>query len=755
MKKSVLFALVFVCIQISFAQTIDSVSLGAPSSGSPLKFLMNDSISLGAPSGGISYPNDVFYNMKTGVSGIVSGTNWHIAFATRKASSSFNALQGATILANEGRGVSIFESQQNITNWSNFDTTGYRTWTNPHNSDSTWNIGALNAGRSNSIYDFGWGMYDSTSRSILGSKIFLVRITVGTASTFKKITINSLVGDSQWVFTTANLNNSDSVVHVIRKSTFNGKLFAYHNLTNNTTINREPNGTWDLLFTRYGAFITQFSQTIFSATTGVLSYPTIQTAKVTGVPFQQAMPGGYNSKITTIGTDWKENPGPGQPNFIVKDSITYFVKGADNTDDKLAFTAFRGSSTGVIAFRKEITRILPGFTYPNDVFYSMKDGVVSTTNGTNWHLAFAIRNALPPANVLRSTTILANEGRGVSVFESTQLPQNFDNFDTTGYRTWVNPHNSDSSWDMGALNANRTNDPFDFGWGAYDMTSHDLLGTKVFLIRYTAGNGPSAVTLFKKLMINSLAYDTQWVFTYANIDNSAKRTIRINKVNYAGNLFAYHNLFNDSTFKREPNTKWDLLFTRYGTFITQFSQTIFSTTTGVMQHPSVEVSKVANTPVDSSVAGVYEKDITTIGTDWKENPGPGQPNFIVKDSISYFTKASNGREDKLVFKAFRGSSTGVIVFAKRNVKLEVGLNKIQIANLKGLYPNPSNGSITVELRENIKANLVIMDMTGRELIQHRLENLENIIDISELNQGIYFVAIESNGSKQVVRLVVE
>ncbi|MDP3929115.1 MAG: T9SS type A sorting domain-containing protein [Bacteroidota bacterium] len=760
MKKFFILVALALVQTLLLAQTVvrDSISLGAPITQQNARPFINDSISLGSPTAGFSYPNDVFYNMQNGNKTTVVGYNWHLAFAVRKALPPNRFLQSATILANEGRGVSVYQSNSN---WGNFDTAGFATWANPHNSDSSWDVGALNANRSMSNpFDFGWGTYDMVSHNITGNKVYLVRISVGSGQTaihhFKKLWVQELMQDSIWTFTYANINNTDSMTVHINKANYTNKLFAYHNMLLDSTMNREPNTKWDVLFTRYGAFATQFGQTIFSSNTGVLTHPSVMSSMVAGVPVSTSTPGLYTNKITGIGTDWKKNPGPGQPNFLIIDSLSYFTKDAANLEHKLIFTGFTGSSTGVISFRRANTAplIVTLESYPNDVFYNMANGEVSTVRGANWHLAFAIRNAAPPLNVMRSTTILANEGRGVSVFVSPNDVTEFANFDTTGFRSWINPHNSENSWDIGALNAYRdSSNGFDFGWGEYSQVSHDLEATKMFLVRITQGSGQNTTTTFKKIKIDKLSFDTSWIFTYANVDGSNSKTITINKPRYAGKLFAYHNLLNDSTHDREPAAKWDVLFTRYGAFYTQFGQTIFSTNTGVLSHPLTLTSKVKGVAISQAEPGVYTHNLTGIGTDWKENPGPGQPNFRVYDSLSYFTKTLGDREDKLVFETFRGASTGVIIFNKTNIKLGTGLSKVQANNAISMYPNPANESIQFSISDNQNYEVSVVDLSGKTLVQQKVNAQENKLAIDALQTGFYLVRIANENTQQVIRLI--
>lgn len=753
-KHLLLFSLLGILAQ-AFAQSpkLDSVVLGSPITLQTPRPLVTDSISLGAPEGGFSYPNDVYYNIQNGAKTTVRGHNWHLAFATRKALPPTSFMQSATILANEGRGVTVYASSLS---WSTFDTTNFKSWPVPHNNDSTWDIGALNANRNTqNPFDFGWGSYNMTTHNIESQKVYLVEMRVGNNITYKKVMVPILEQDSLWTITYANIDGSDSTTVTIDKTRYAGKLFAYHNLNNDTTYDREPSTKWDMVFTRYGAFVTQFNQTIFAANTGVLTHPAVMASKVTGVPTATSVAGAYSSKITTIGTDWKENPGPGQPNFLVKDSISYFTKDNPNAEHKLVFSAMRGSSTGVIVFRKAST--LPNVsvveTYPNDVFYSLANGVVKTEKGSNWHLGFAIRNAQPPFNVLRSATIIANEGRGVTVYASPQAISNWANFDTTGHTNWLNPHNSDSTWDLGALNGNRNaSNGFDYGWGIYSQTSHDVEAARMFLVKITTGQGVNARTFFKKIKIDRLAFDTQWVFTYANVDGSNSKEVTIGKASYPTKLFAYHNLLNDSTLDREPaGNSWDLLFTRYGAFVTQFNQTIFATTTGALNNPAIMVSRIQGMPIDSAKPSDYSQKITAVGTDWKENPGPGQPNFLVKDSLVYFIK-SGANIQRLVFKKFTGSSTGVISFETKLMDDATGIVENDVP-VNAIFPNPANHHVTVELGYAGTYNVRITDMAGKTQLNQSITTTAQL-DISSLTPGIYFLSVESGDARHISRLVI-
>ncbi len=420
------------------------------------------------------------------------------------------------------------------------------------------------------------------------------------------------------------------------------------------------------------------------------------------------------------------------------------------------------SATALLAQPIANDSVSLGTGYMNDIYYSFENGTVGTQPGANWHIAFATRPAAPPTNVLRSTTIIANEGRNVQIYKSNQY--NFVGFDTTGYRStiidtnlraWELMHNSDSSWDLGAFNANLVkNDPFDFGWGAYNMTSHDVLSKgNVYLLRLTrTAQGRTIDSAFKLIKIDRLAFDTQWVFQMANLNGSDSNQYTISKASFNGKLFAYFDVVNKQVVNREPSAPWDLYFTRYGAFSTQFGQTVFSTNTGALSNPAILTARVKGMPVDSTKisTAIFNNKITNIGTDWKINPGPGQPTFGIIDSNVYFARLANNKQYRMVFKSFDGSSNGRIRFYKGVETDFVGLLEAKNYQTVSVYPNPANAFVNVQVGSG-NHSVVIFDITGKAHLSQTATGT-TAIDITGLNRGLYFIQVD--GSK-AARLVVE
>ena len=72
-----------------------------------------------------------------------------------------------------------------------------------------------------------------------------------------------------------------------------------------------------------------------------------------------------------------------------------------------------------------------------------------------------------------------------------------------------------------------------------------------------------------------------------------------------------------------------------------------------------------------------------------------------------------------------------------------------------LFPNPSNGQVTIELSNKIgKCNLAVINLLG-EIVFNEIINEQTTILKLNLNTGLYFVSLEENGHKIIRILIVE
>ena len=91
-----------------------------------------------------------------------------------------------------------------------------------------------------------------------------------------------------------------------------------------------------------------------------------------------------------------------------------------------------------------------------------------------------------------------------------------------------------------------------------------------------------------------------------------------------------------------------------------------------------------------------------------------------------------------------------------NVEFTVGIKNNIYANVFNLYPNPSNGIVTIEFQDfHAAKNFSILDLTGNVILKKKVYSIKETIDLSFLSKGIYIIQITDTKSTSANRLVVE
>lgn len=289
-----------------------------------------------------------------------------------------------------------------------------------------------------------------------------------------------------------------------------------------------------------------------------------------------------------------------------------------------------------------------GSGYADEVFYSLKNGVVKTSPRSSWDIAFSTDPM--------SSTILVNEGYGVELYTYPSGDQgDWDAVDTTGIADWPIMYNSDTSWYYGAFDRNDTGHP-DYGWGVYNTQTHDVVGDSIFVIRLSDG------TVNKLFIEKRAAMTNSFSIKYGALD-AAGVTKEIACGAYTSKNFIYFSLSSGEVLDIEPETgAWDLLFTKY------WDESIPYNVTGVLTNVEVETAEVRNIDPELAIPsdGVFDDDISIIGSDWKSFD-MGTFTYVMEPDLCYFVKS--GEETyKITFTSTDGSASGKIVFDKELVE---------------------------------------------------------------------------------------
>ncbi len=402
---------------------------------------------------------------------------------------------------------------------------------------------------------------------------------------------------------------------------------------------------------------------------------------------------------------------------------------------------------------QEFNQVSVGPGYSLQAYYSLSTGEYEQVEMDAWDLGFNVGPF--------SAGIIINEGSTsttenpkpelkVYVTESPSL----EALDTTGM---TRIYNNEVSWDNGAFNIiGDPEDPFDYGWGNYNMNTHTLTGSKVFVVELRNGD-------FKKLMIDSMV-NGAYYFTYADLDGSNKQQHTIVKAEYQDNSFAYFS-FKQNAVVDIVDQDWDLLFTRYTRPLDAGDYILEYMVNGVLSGAGVQVAQADDINTDEVKFNDYRSELsdslTIIGHDWKYFDLQNYIYKIIPDR-AYFVKTADNKVYKLIFIDFEGSATGVTTLQKELVATVTSTDEAS-ANVAGftLFPNPAHNkvSFTIDIKEGSQSGQVsIYRMNGQKVYTHPVQfhggfNVKTL----QLNlpEGLYIISIRLKDSLLNRKLLIQ
>ncbi len=382
-----------------------------------------------------------------------------------------------------------------------------------------------------------------------------------------------------------------------------------------------------------------------------------------------------------------------------------------------------------------------GASYGNEVYYSFQNGLAKIEPINNWDLAFTVR-AL-------DASIRINDMRGIRAFLASNNSNDWNNLDTNGMRAFE-LNNSTESWEFGALANLGTNHP-DYGWGVYNMVTHDVNGSRIFVLQLADGS-------FKKFFVESMTANQIFTFRLANLDGSNVVTKTVNKTDYTGKNFFYYDIATDSFLDREPvSSNWDMVFKRYLSPIQAGPAVVWYPVMGVQTNIDVSSARVEGmvpNVVDSATYVRNTNDISRIGSNWKSfNNATFQ--WTVYDTLSYFVSSRLGGVYQLVFNGFGGSSNGDIAFIQ-SPNNGVGLDESKRFWMN-IFPNPAEDYLYISFRQDLTYGTVeLVDIQGKVMLKEIVHQGEmRRFDLTQLKNGMYVLRLSSEGDTHIQKIVVQ
>lgn len=397
---------------------------------------------------------------------------------------------------------------------------------------------------------------------------------------------------------------------------------------------------------------------------------------------------------------------------------------------KIKLLAFFAVANLALMAQTTVERLTMGLGYANDIYYSLSNGEVSSVAKDNWHLSFTTEAF--------DVTIRTNTAIGMNLYVGSSDVNDWAIFDTTGMN-WTPWRNSDKYWESGAFNAGATGHP-DYGWGDYNMTTHNVVGTKIFVIEFPDGT-------FKKIIIEGMRVGGFVDIKIADLDGMNEVTRTIMKTDYPNQNFFYYNAKTDAVFSREPDRNtWDLIFTQYET---ELAPNVFYKVTGALKNMGTKASAahgVDTNTVDWNMHLPKDTVMNVIGYDWKSFQG----SWTLADSSAYFVQSHTGDLYKIVFKSWGGSGSGDMTFSKTLIST-IGIAENPLEDLK-VYPNPAVDFIHFDSNEAI--DLEVLSLNGKRVMTAHLEAGE-ALNISHLRAGAYIIASKSFSTNFISKLIIQ
>ena len=420
----------------------------------------------------------------------------------------------------------------------------------------------------------------------------------------------------------------------------------------------------------------------------------------------------------------------------------------------ILFTTFI-FATSISLSAQSFVQVSMGAGYAQQAYYRLSDDNVEQVANENWDLAFSmIGQTDVGVSINESTTSVTGMPAPELKLFLTNASDFSEAIDTSSFGDRL--YNDESGWDNGALNNVATpGDPFDLGWGQYNVTNHSLTGTRIFAVELRDGT-------HKKFMIENFAQGS-YNLKYANLDGSDEQTVSISKANFPEAPIA---LFSFASGEVLPSVgAFDLLFCRYYTKLDDGTGNLLDyPVSGVLSAPGVEVAQADEIDPATVEYAAYEDSLSTeldvIGYDWKAFDFT--LGWVMPDDRAYFVKTPDNLIYKLVFVDFEGSSTGVTTFEKTELGV---LSSVRDRNSNfeqaSVYPNPVVDEATVaftlkQQQNNLQMRLT--DLSGRTVWQTNgvpgNEGL-NIVNLPRLDlpQGMYILSIGSGADVITLKMM--
>jgi hypothetical protein len=138
-----------------------------------------------------------------------------------------------------------------------------------------------------------------------------------------------------------------------------------------------------------------------------------------------------------------------------------------------------------------------------------------------------------------------------------------------------------------------------------------------------------------------------------------------------------------------------------------------------------------------------------IGSMGHTSDASGQTSFELYEGTYYYSVYAAG------YNSVVNETMVVDEMEDMTITLGVGINSHVAQNLK-IYPNPTNGNVTVELPNVVSgAQVAVLDLAGKTIISKGFESTNTTLDLSNLSEGIYIIKVQNGNILHTNKIIVE
>jgi|TARA_B110000902_G_scaffold129770_1_gene151035 hypothetical protein len=378
----------------------------------------------------------------------------------------------------------------------------------------------------------------------------------------------------------------------------------------------------------------------------------------------------------------------------------------------------------------------------NDVYYDFETQSKVALDRTTWDIGLTMD--------MRGASIIINENGGTELYLYSADTSDWSTLDTAGF-DFKNIYNSESTWNAGAFANQGTTHP-DYGWGIYDMNKHDINGNRVFILKTKTGN-------YLKVVIDQMSPMGLYKFRTASLDGSNLKMYEYGKATPVsmGKNFALLDLDGGDFITDNPMAKeWDVLFTKYITFVQAGPNSRYQAVGGVKINAGCQVAEREGMSADSDDTSslAWDGNVTQIGWDWKTFDLATR-SYLMDTDLAYFVRTQNGAVYKLWFTDY---TVGTAIYSFNTKEIKAGTlsaNKITKLNTS-VYPNPTADVLNINNKENETLTISLLNVHGVVVLNSTVSaNATQSISTTDLAKGVYFLQLSTANTSNTQRVIFE